>query len=509
MTLLCASILVEDAFQARRAVVEAAEHGAEMVELRLDRIKTPEEARQAVLQSTLPVIATVRSLREGGESNLADPERMELLRACLDAGASYVDLEFSAFRHGSSLDPARLIVSFHDFQTRPARLASLITEMLNTPAAVLKLAWRARTVRDNLECFEILRNRAKPTIALCMGADGEISRILARKFGGFLTFASVPGLGPTAPGQLNLEELKTVYRWEAITPHTRVYGVVGDPISHSLSPRVHNFWFERARIDAVYVPFRVGPGYESFKAFMEEFAGDAAFDLAGLSITVPHKENAYRYLVEKGAQLDALSRACGAANSISVQRDDSGNVALQGFNTDGPAILHGLRGWLEELRGLQKPIIGILGAGGAARTAAGVLAGHGCQLVITNRTLQKAEELARQLPAAVAVAPDRLHEHPVDILVQATPLGMQPTATQTPIQPGQVRFRARPRVFDMIYNPARTQFLRDFAAIGAEVRNGSEMFVHQAACQFRQWTGISPDEAEALRVMRSVFGTPE
>src|SRR5206468_7183882 len=143
-------------------------------------------------------------------------------------------------------------------------------------------------------------------IALCMGEAGLISRVLAKKFGGFLTFASLKNESATAPGQVTIHDMKQLYRWDAIGPKTKVYGVVASPVMHSMSPAIHNAAFERVGFDGVYLPMLVQPGYESFKAFMESFLNFPPIDLSGLSITLPHKENALRYLKEKGAQIELL-----------------------------------------------------------------------------------------------------------------------------------------------------------------------------------------------------------
>src|SRR6266550_54334 len=188
-------------------------------------------------------------------------------------------------------------------------------------ASGTRFQWRAgalsaRTIRDNLEAFEILRHRAKPTIALCMGEHGLISRVLAKKFGGFLTFASLSKDAETAPGQITIGDMKRLYRWDAIGARTKVYGVVASPVMHSMSPAIHNAAFEAVGHDGVYLPMLVNEGYESFKAFMESFLAFGALDLAGLSVTLPHKENALRYLKEVGAEVEGLAEEIGAVNTI-------------------------------------------------------------------------------------------------------------------------------------------------------------------------------------------------
>ena len=150
-----------------------------------------------------------------------------------------------------------------------------------------------------------------------MGEAGLISRVLAKKFGAFLTFASLKDESATAPGQVTIADMKRLYRWDALNSKTKVYGVVGSPIMHSMSPAIHNAGFDAINHDGIYLPLLVNPGYESFKAFMESFLAFAPLDLAGLSITIPHKENALtRYLKEKGAR---NRRTCRSASAPSTQ----------------------------------------------------------------------------------------------------------------------------------------------------------------------------------------------
>ena len=233
---------------------------------------------------------------------------------------------------------ARLILSAHDFRGRPDRLASLFTEISDSDADVVKLVWMARSVRDNLEAFELLQHRQKPTIALCMGEAGLISRVLAKKFGAFLTFASLRDESATAPGQVTIHDMKRLYRWDAVGPRTRVYGVVASPVAHSMSPAVHNAAFDRTGFDGVYLPLLVNPGYESFKAFMESFVPFEGLDLSGLSVTLPQKENGLKYLREKGAEVEELAQRIGAVNTVVIDRSDR-RLPLRGLNTDYAAIL--------------------------------------------------------------------------------------------------------------------------------------------------------------------------
>jgi 3-dehydroquinate dehydratase/shikimate dehydrogenase len=187
-----------------------------------------------------------------------------------------------------------------------------------------------------------------------MGEAGLISRVLTKKFGGFLTFASLRDESATAPGQVTIHDMKQLYRWDAIGPATKVYGVVASPVMHSMSPAIHNAGFDAVGHEGVYLPMLVNPRYESFKAFIESFLAFEPLDLAGLSITLPHKENALRYLKEKGAEVEPLAEQIGAVNTIIIARSARG-LRLNGINTDYAAILDSITNKLNITRQEELP----------------------------------------------------------------------------------------------------------------------------------------------------------
>ena len=298
MTLLCVSIFVHDLAQAKRDIARAVEAGADIVELRLDELGDATPVRQAIGDYTIPFILTCRPTWEGGSSELTDEERVRLLAEVAPSDPSVrVDLELKSIKKTGLAGIANdVIISAHDFKGRPEKLSNLLLELDASPGSISKIVWMARSIRDNLEAFEVLQHRSKPTIALCMGEAGLISRVLAKKFGGFLTFASLGASDATAPGQVSIADMKRLYRWDAIKPSTKVYGVVAQPVMHSMSPAIHNAGFEAVGHDGVYLPLLVNEGYESFKAFMESFVHFDGLDLSGLSAVI-----ACRYDDEPGS----------------------------------------------------------------------------------------------------------------------------------------------------------------------------------------------------------------
>ena len=523
MTRLCVPIFVKTPEQARRDALVAVERGADMIELRLDSLgeilqEPPEQWKTDTLVNGLvslidglavPTVVTCRPASEGGLSNADDETRLTLLAAVAHDVTGYVDLEWATLNRaggwplgflkltGNRPEPTRVILSSHDFDSRPSHLFNLFADMSESRADVVKLAWRARSVRDNVEAFELLRDAAKPTIALCMGEEGLVSRILAKKFNAFLSFASLSDTLGTADGQIPVDVMKRLYRWDAIGRQTRVYGVVGHPVGHSLSPHVHNAAFEAADLDAVYVPLLVRPGYESFKAFMETYLAFEPLQLGGLSVTLPHKEHALRYVRERGGTLSDAAQRIGAANTIKIDRD-GGELALSATNSDADAIVDTVAEALGCGRGdLADRRVMVLGAGGTGRTAVAALSAAGCDVTVYNRTRGRADALAEEFgvradPLADASAAS------ADVLVNTTSVGMSPDTDATPLPDGLPSLSPDGLVFDTIYNPAETRLLQQARTAGLRTVNGRPMFLRQAAVQFETWTS-QPAPLDAMR----------
>ena len=525
MTYLCVPIPVLSAEQARRDIALAAEWGADLVELRIDAFDgwsdpsvEPEDAKLADLMAIddvlehciIPCIVTCRPATEGGSWEGSETRRLALLKAIAASGAAaYVDLEWSSHEAQAAFsqtihDDTRLILSSHSFEGRPDRLYNLLSEMSAAGAEVIKIAWMARSLRDNIEAFEILEHRSTRTIAICMGEAGTVSRILAKKFNAFLTFASLRDSSATAPGQVTIQQLKDLYRWDAIKPSTRVYGVVAHPVGHSMSPAIHNAAMQATGFDGVYLPLLVQPGYESFKAFMESFVPFEPLDLSGLSITLPHKENALRYLKEKGGEIEELADRIGAVNTILIGRSGP-RINLRGLNTDYAAILDSLTATLNIDRpALAKYRVAVLGAGGTGRTAVAALAHLGASVAVFNRTPERAAALASEFnghAGKVTATPwDQIASSDCQIFINTTSVGMSPNADAIPWGSHPPKLTADHVVFDTIYNPMETRLLKEAKAAGAKTIGGVEMFVRQAAAQFEAWTGT----AAPIEIMRKV-----
>ncbi|MHC4766378.1 MAG: type I 3-dehydroquinate dehydratase [Planctomycetota bacterium] len=523
VTFLAVSIAVRSGDEvpgALRRAEQALAGGARLVEWRVDGLAGQPEAASATAAllagSAAPAIVTCRDEAEGGEYRGGDEPRAALYEAALlgEQPPRYVDIELATWRRSPSLrdrvgaalvesrrrrdvQPA-LILSVHDFDRRPPNLLQHVEAMTVEPAcSVIKVAWRARSVRDNLEALDLLTERRKPMIALCLGPYGLMSRVLAPKLGGFLVYAADrPGAG-TAPGQPTVGELRDRYGFDRIGPGTGVYGIIGWPVEHSLSPAVHNAGFAATGHDGVYLPLPVPGEYVHFKATVAELVDHGRLDFRGASVTAPHKENLLRFVGERRGEVDAHARRIGAANTLSV----TGDGAVECLNTDAPAFLATLcAATALEPSGLAGTTVAVLGAGGVGRAVAAALSHAGAKVTVFDLVRGRVEALAAALhdqPTAagapaqvVAGMPQALSGDTFNIYVNCTPLGMAggPGEGQSPLPDG-VPLDAGVTVFDCVYAPKRTPLLAQAEAAGARAVSGLDMFLQQAAVQFERWTG--------------------
>ncbi len=513
--------------------------GADMVEFRIDAFFTgtedPDQERAVfalVSRSPLPCILTCRSVAEGGFYDGTDEAR-GLLLDCLaradHAGQMpprYIDVEHAAYssnpalralvdsavRHGrESRAGASLILSLHDFNDRPPDLARRIVRMCTEPAAdVVKVAYRARTIRDNLELLDLLGQCGHPAIALGIGPFGVMSRVLAPKFGAFLTFAALREGSATAPGQPTLRELLGVYRFRSIFPSTRVYGVVGWPVGHSLSPLVHNAGFSAVGHDGVYLPMPVPASddaeanFAGLKATLLEFMEHPRLDFAGCSVTVPHKEGLVRLAHQQGWEIDPVAAAVGAGNTL-LARGASGKPLV--CNTDVPAAVDWIRSAVGDLNGVP---IGVLGAGGVGRAVAYGAAQAGAQVTVFNRSRARAERLAQDLVPSLGVGRLRVGdwkqvgEFRCRAWVNCTSVGMDggPAPGLTPVRVADLRRVADGVVLDAVYRPVRTPMIAEALKAGWRVVDGVGLFVGQAEAQFALWTGVRAPRGLFERLVR-------
>jgi len=459
-------------------------------EFRLDYLAKPVLALPRIkrFRETHPgtvVIATCRRVISGGKFRGSIASQLDVLSKAIVAGCQLVDVDLQT---ASKCKPgqlqrlrerAALILSFHDFRGTK-KLDETLEKMLAFPADFYKVVSTATTLSDNVTMIKFLAKQSDKhsLVGMCMGEQGFISRVLGVRAGSVFTFASVSPGEETAPGQATAQELRSVYRIEQVDAATRVYGVAGDPVAHSLSPVIMNTAFRRENVNAVYLALHA-------KALKDLLHCVREIPIQGISVTMPYKQAIVSHL----DNTDSHTTKIGACNT--VVRAQDGN--LYGFNTDAAGVVRPLEKRLSTLEGAR---ILVLGAGGAARAAVFGLKERGCEVYILNRSASPAKKVARQARARFIKRAD-LKKLAFDVIINATPVGMG-NSRETPLQDKEINARY---VFDMVYDPPETKLLKLARERGAQVIPGIEMFVHQAARQFEIWTGKPAPWDEMLRVV--------
>eukprot|EP00197_Chlamydomonas_leiostraca_P004102 CAMPEP_0202872118 /NCGR_PEP_ID=MMETSP1391-20130828/20452_1 /ASSEMBLY_ACC=CAM_ASM_000867 /TAXON_ID=1034604 /ORGANISM="Chlamydomonas leiostraca, Strain SAG 11-49" /LENGTH=542 /DNA_ID=CAMNT_0049553083 /DNA_START=98 /DNA_END=1726 /DNA_ORIENTATION=+ len=478
-------------------IQEVAKSGVDIIELRLDFLKdfdTERDLKMIMASCPLPYIVTYRPKWEGGNYEGPEPPRLATLKYAALCGAPYVDVEFKAaalFFAGQGEVPiqCKVILSSHNFQKTPpaAELHQLAKDMHAAGADIVKIATMANDIADSAAVLSLLQSPVAPTIALAMGEKGQIVRLLAAKYGGYLTFAALSPDKASAPGQPTVATLKALYNYQNQGPRTKVYGIIGNPVSHSKSPLIHNTAFQHIGHDGVYVPLLV----DDLPRFLDAFAGHP--DFQGFSVTIPHKEAA----LKAAKQVDPVAAKIGAVNTLIRQPDGS----FKGYNTDWCAAIDAIERQLSSSgtsssgsgSSGSSPLAGktflVLGAGGAGRALAFGAADRGAKVLITNRSRERAEQLAASLPGSSVVAWEDVQAGKVkaDVLANSTSLGMAPKDNESPVPAATINNYGL--VFDAVYTPVWTQLLLDAKAGGCQVVDGLQMFVGQAVLQFQHFTG--------------------
>ena len=463
------------------------------LELRLDYLSGSKErgALFGWLGSHPPravLIATCRRREGGGLFRGSTEAQLKILAEAVRAGCRWCDVEIETAERvprdelRRALSPARILVSYHDFRKTPPGLRRVVRHLEEVRGNAIKIAAQCHSVSDSVRVNELARSR-RDVVAIPMGEFGLAGRVLSLRMGSALAYASVEQA--TAPGQTTLEAMTELYRAARITRRTRVYGVIGDPIGHSLSPLLHNTAFHACKFDAVFVPFLV----RDLREFLRAMKG---FGVIGLSITIPHKETILRHL----DGCDPLAERIGAVNTVVVR----GGGRLYGYNTDYVGVLRSL----ERRMRLAGSRVLLFGAGGAARAAAFALAQAGSIVCICARRPERARALARAAGGHATARKDLAHEF-FDAIVNCTPIGMHPRGG-SPLKSAELNCRT---VMDMVYRPRETELLRLARRKGIEVISGVEMFLAQGFAQYEIWTGERAPERAMRRVVESALDQEE
>lgn len=464
---------------------------ADVVELRYDCLTDldPEDeravaelrARCLAAAGGKPVIETYRPSEQGGRRSVSRRERLAFRKNSVPGTGA--DLEEDIAGEFADRGFAPLICSHHEMEGVPADLERIYQRIRDTnPSAdIIKIAGRPDEITGSLAVWELLETAAadgKRVIPIAMGEPGLWTRILGPAFGSPLTYAS-PGTGrETAPGQIRAADMREVYRVPELNRRTDIYGVVGSPVGHSLSPYMHNAAFRRHGLDAVYIPFEVADAASFFEKMVRPETRRIDWNLRGFSVTIPHKER----ILELVDEPDPTARAIGAVNTVRID-----NGRLRGWNTDAPGFIAPLRSAYGSLKNAR---VGLIGSGGAARACLYALVGEGAVPTIYARNSERAAALAGSFDARHAPLPDADSAYDgVDILVNATPLGTAGALeNETPATAAQMKNLHL--VYDLVYNPLETLFLREAKSVGIPTIGGLAMLVAQGMKQFEIWTGL-------------------
>lgn len=489
---ICGVVAAEDASSMLRQLARALEF-TRTVELRLDWLSDDREierflrwvAASAKARRGTTLIATCRRREAGGRYRGTIAKQLVHLADALRAGCEWYDLEIESASKCPPelldvlLGEGRQITSAHYFGGAPRNWKRVVAELRRSGPDAVKIAVQCETLADARRVLGLAWG-SKDVIAVPMGDIALPMRILALREGSALGYAPVENA--TAPGQISLEEIQSLYRANRISRRTQVYGVIGDPIGHSLSPQLQNAGFQARSIDAVYLPF--------LARNLRDFIGSVGpLRVKGFSVTLPYKQAILRYLDD----CDGLAESIGAVNTVLVRAGGK----LYGYNTDYVGVLRALERRVP-LRGSR---VLIYGAGGVARATAFALSRAGASVCVCARRLAQAAALARAA-GAEAISRKHLQTEFFDAIVNATPVGMHPGIDRSPLDARELNCRL---VFDTIYRPRETKLMQLAKRRGIETVSGVEMFVAQGTAQWEIWMGKrAPEKAMRAAVLTAL-----
>jgi 3-dehydroquinate dehydratase/shikimate dehydrogenase len=477
---------------------EAARADSQFLEFRLDSLDKPAAAVDKISKflshhKELVAIVTCRRKAFGGGFAGTLAEELSILAHAAKSGFAIIDLEIESAEECSPLElqpfsrgEAALMISFHDFE-KPVDPEAVYARIQRFEPDFIKIVSTARSLADSLTLLQWIGARSgdAQVVGIAMGEAGVVSRVLSLRAGSAFTFASAQDGTETAPGQMTARTLRDLYRIDQLDQATRIYGVAGNPIAHSLSPLMQNSAFHRERLNSVYLPLKT-------ESVADLLTLARQLPLSGISVTMPLKQLVMPHL----ANVDPLSAKLGACNTIRTGADGK----LYGFNTDVAGIVRPLEKRLQ-LKGAR---VLVLGAGGAARAAVYGLVDKGAQVSVWSRKEASAKELAASAGAS-AITQQQIATSDFEVLINATPCGMHGNSHAMPLEPAEWKARL---VFDLVYNPLDTPLLQVARKRGLHTIQGVEMFVQQGARQFELWTGKPAPEAEMLRVVLFALNKP-
>ena len=491
---ICAVVAAPDSRSMWRQLQQALTQ-IRTVELRLDWLRDEAEIGRfiATLRKKNPkhaiLIATCRRRPAGGLYRGTVAKQLLHLAEAVRAGCRWYDLYIET---SSACPPellevmlgeGRRIASVHFFRRTPSEYDGLIVKLAKSGADVIKIAAQCDSLAQAAKLLSLERTH-RNVIPVPMGDIALPARILALRGRNALAYAPVEVA--TAPGQISLRAMKNLYRADRISAKTTVYGVIGDPIGHSLSPDLHNAGFQARKVDAVFLPFLVRD-LRDFLSVIERFR------ISGFAVTIPHKQAIVRHL----DGCDPVAQSIGSVNTVVVR----GNGKLYGYNTDYLGVLRAL----ERKISLHGSRILIFGAGGSARAVAFALAQAGAIVCVCTRRPKQAAALARSV-GGQAIPRDRLRSEFFDAIVNTTPVGMYPCASESPLEARELNCHL---LFDLIYRPRVTKLMQLAASRRIEIVSGLDMFIAQGTAQWEIWMGQRPAVEPMRRAVLRALQTEE
>lgn len=495
-SLLCIVICGPTLNEAREQVHKACPR-ADVIEFRLDQFQFSQTHAIESLKasSTVPVIFTLRKRTQGGEYTGDEQERLDQILQLATLEPEYFDLEYDVdeefYEELLSISPnTEIICSFHDFSGGPIDLKPVLEVMKQAPASIYKIATMANSEVDSLKMLKFLKDNAKKgtrVVGICMGEYGHSTRILGPIFGSAIIYATLSEGLKTAPGQLTAMELIKRYSYKHINRETVILGLIGDPVEKSPSHNTHNFVIKKMEMNAIYCKFHVSPS--DLHDFLELAK---RLDFKGLSVTMPLKEYVKKELTEPSEDAETI----GAINTLKIN-----HKSVEGFNTDGKGAVDAI----EEVLLVKGKTIILLGAGAAAKAIAWIAKARGAELIILNRSVVKAEELARLVGAKHGALSDfpNFAAEGYDILINCTSLGMFADQPKLPIDCRDMLDEKV--VMDLIPGHDETKFLEEAKKKCCKTIQGNEMLRLQAVEQFKIWSGDTIAEDKLKKSFKEAF----
>lgn len=498
---ICISVCADTA-EEMIAKIKQAEEFADLIEVRFDCLQQAElevlhsrlpgscgPSNTIIDSTTLPIVSTFRPKDQGGSRELSLEDRIDFWNSGFET--EYCDVEEPKFVDDSwSWLWGYRIISYHDFSGVPTDLEAIFWRLVETDAEKIKIAVQANEITDAIPVWSLLKHlrpygRLSPerVIPIAMGDSGKWTRILGLAHGAYLTYASLDAGEETADGQITAKDMVEIYRVKELNQNTQVFGVVGDPISQSISPYMHNPAFAAAGVNAVFLPLLVKNIDEFIRRMVKPETREVELNFGGFSVTMPHKQAIMRHL----DAIDPTAKAIGAVNTVKITAGK-----LTGYNTDAHGFITPLK---RNFGGLRDMRVAIFGAGGAARACVYALKLEGADVTVFARDKQKGRAFADEFSVGFSEFSTENRRtsgylSDFDILVNTTPLGMKGDHEKDSLfnadQLDGLKF-----VYDLVTKATDTPILREARSMGIPTLGGLDMLIAQGAKQFEIWTGES------------------